>query len=64
MIGKMIICCLRYKENMVDVDYSMFRLNLDLRLGIAYNWRNCFIGDHCKVNIYDAYARVSFGVRL
>ena len=67
---------LRYKENMVDVDYSMFRLNLDLRLGIAYNWRNCFIGaqaqynnfnyknDHCKVNIYDAYARVSFGVRL
>ena len=59
-----------------DVDYSMFRINLDLRLGIAYNWRSCFIGaqaqynnfhyknDHCKVNIYDAYARVSFGVRL
>jgi hypothetical protein len=47
-----------------EVDYSMFRLNLDLRLGIAYNWRNCFIGDHCKVNIYDAYARLSFGVRL
>ena len=20
--------------------------------------------DHCKVNIYDAYARLSFGVRL
>jgi hypothetical protein len=59
-----------------EVDHSMFRLNLDLRLGIAYNWKNCFIGaqaqynnfnyknDHCKVNIYDAYARVSFGVRL
>ena len=59
-----------------DVDYSMFRLNLDLRLGIAYNWKNCFIGiqaqfnnfhyknDHCKVNIYDAYAHMSFGVRL
>jgi len=59
-----------------DVNYSMFRFNLDLRLGIAYNWKNCFIGiqaqynnfhyknDHCKVNIYDAYARASFGVRL
>ena len=59
-----------------EVDYSMFRINLDLRLGIAYNWTNCFIGvqaqfnnfnyknDHCKVNIYDAYARMSFGVRL
>ena len=59
-----------------DVDYSMFRLNLDLRLGIAYNWKSCFIGiqaqynnfhyknDHCKVNIYDAYAHMSFGVRL
>ena len=59
-----------------EVDYSMFRLNLDLRLGIAYNWKNYFIGvqaqynnfhyknDHCKVNIYDAYARASFGVRL
>ena len=59
-----------------EVDYSMLRLNLDLRLGIAYNWKNCFIGtqaqynnfhyknDHCKVNIYDAYARLAFGVRL
>ena len=59
-----------------ESDYSMFRLNLDLRLGIAYNWRNYFIGaqaqfnnftfkkDLCKVNIFDAYARVSFGVRL
>ena len=59
-----------------DVDYSMFRLNLDLRLGIAYNWSNYFIGiqaqynnfhyknDNGKVNIFDAYARVSLGVRL
>ena len=65
-----------YWEAEPEVAHSMFRLNLDLRLGIAYNWRNCFIGvqaqynnfnyksDHCKVNIYDAYARVSFGVRL
>jgi len=59
-----------------EVDYSMFRFNLDLRLGIAYNWSHYFIGaqaqynnfnyknDQCKVNIYDAYARLSFGVRL
>ena len=59
-----------------EVIHSMFRLNLDLRLGIAYNWSNYFIGaqaqynnfhyksDNCKVNIYDAYARLSFGVRL
>ena len=59
-----------------DVNYSMLRLNLDLRLGIAYNWSNYFIStqaqynnfhyksDNCKVNIYDAYARLAFGVRL
>ena len=59
-----------------EVEYSMFRLNLDLRLGIAYNWKDFFLGvqaqynnfnyknDQCKVNIYDAYARVSLGVRL
>ena len=47
-----------------------------LRLGIAYNWSNYFIGiqaqynnfhyktDHCKINIFDAYARLSLGVRL
>ena len=65
-----------YWEIEPDVEYSMFRFNLDLRLGIAYNWKNCFIGaqaqfnnfnyknEHCKINIYDAYARVAFGVRL
>ena len=59
-----------------ETDYSMFRLNLDLRLGIAYNWKDYFIGlqvqfnnftykkDQSKVNIYDAYARISLGVRL
>ncbi len=59
-----------------DVDYSMLRLNLDLRLGIAYNWSNYFVGfqaqynnfnyknDNGSVNIFDAYARVSLGVRL
>ena len=65
-----------YWEVEPEVIQTMLRLNLDLRLGIAYNWSNYFIGaqaqynnfnyksDHCKVNIYDAYARVSFGVRL
>ena len=65
-----------YWEIEPEVIHSMFRLNLDLRLGIAYNWKNCFIGaqaqynnfnyksDNSKVNIYDAYARLSFGVRL
>ena len=65
-----------YWEIEPDVIHSMFRINLDLRLGIAYNWSNYFVGvqaqynnfnyksDHCKVNIYDAYARLSFGVRL
>ena len=54
----------------------MLRLNLDLRLGIAYNFSNYFIGaqaqynnfhyktDNGKVNIFDAYARLAFGVRL
>lgn len=65
-----------YWEVEPEVDHSMFRLNLDLRLGIAYNWSNFFIGaqaqynnflyksENSRVNIYDAYARVSFGVRL
>ncbi len=59
-----------------ETDYSMLRLNLDLRLGIAYNWSNYFVGaqaqfnnftykkDQCKVELYDAYARISLGVRL
>ncbi len=63
-------------ENGSETTYSMLRLNLDLRLGIAYNWSNYFIGvqaqfnnftykkDPCKVNLFDAYGRVSFGVRL
>ena len=65
-----------YWEIDPEVNHSMFRLNLDLRLGIAYNWSNYFIGaqvqynnfnyktDNCRVNIYDAYARLSLGVRF
>ena len=59
-----------------EVDYSIIRFNADLRLGIAYNWSNFFVGiqaqcnnfrykkDQCTVNLFDAYGRVSFGVRL
>ena len=59
-----------------ETEYSWLHVNLDLRLGIAYNWRNYFIGlqgqynnfhykkDISKVNIFDAYARLSLGVRL
>ena len=65
-----------YWEIEPEVSNSMFKINLDLRLGIAYNWSNYFIGiqaqynnfryksDNSKVNIYDAYACVSLGVRL
>jgi hypothetical protein len=59
-----------------ETEYSWLHVNLDLRLGLAYNWRNYFIGlqgqynnfhykkDNSKVNIFDAYARLSLGVRL
>ena len=36
-----------------DVDYSMFRFNLDLRLGIAYNWSNYFIGAQAQYNNFN-----------
>lgn len=59
-----------------ETSYSSMHFNVDLRLGIAYNWSNFFIGlqaqynnfiykkDQVKVNIFDAYARIAFGVRL
>ena len=59
-----------------DTSYSMLRFNVDLRLGIAYNWKNYFIGlraqynnftykkDDSKVNLFDAYARVALGIRF
>ena len=59
-----------------ETDYSSFRLNGDLRLGLAYNWRNYFMGlqmqfnnitykkDQCKVSLIDAYAQLSLGIRL
>ena len=65
-----------YWDEESETSYSALHLNLDLRLGIAYNWSNYFIGlqaqynnfiykkDQSKVNIYDAYARIALGVRL
>ena len=59
-----------------ETTYNALRLNLDLRIGIAYNWGKYFIGiqgqynnfnykkDQSKVNLFDAYGRTSFGVRL
>ena len=61
-----------------ETDYSPLSFNIDLRFGIAYNWRNYFIGiqaqfnrfsyknnkDNCRVRLLDGYARASFGVRL
>ena len=65
-----------YWKDDSETSYSALHLNLDLRLGIAYNWSNYFIGlqgqynnfiykkEKTKVNIFDAYARLSLGVRL
>ena len=59
-----------------DTSYGKVQLNVDLRLGIAYNWKNYFIGlqaqfnqffyskDNCEVSLIDGYARLSLGVRL
>ena len=65
-----------YWDEDSETSYSALHFNLDLRLGIAYNWSNYFIGlqaqynnfiykkDQSKVNIFDAYARIALGVRL
>ena len=59
-----------------EKENSPLRFNLDLRLGVAYNWKRYFVGvqmqlnsfsykkDISKVSIFDAYARASVGVRL
>lgn len=65
-----------YWDDGSETSYSALQLNLDLHLGIAYNWSNYFIGiqaqynnfiykkNQSKVNIFDAYARISLGVRF
>lgn len=59
-----------------ETAYSAFHLNVDLRVGIAYNWKNWFLSaqgqynnfsykkDENRVNISDGYFQVSLGVRL
>ena len=56
--------------------YTWLRFNVDMRVGMAYNWKNYFVGlqaqfnnfsyskDQCKVRLFDWYARASLGVRL
>ena len=67
---------IHYWDEASQTSYSALQLNLDLRLGIAYNWSDYFIGlqaqynnfiykkDQTKINLFDAYARIAFGVRL
>jgi hypothetical protein len=59
-----------------EVDYSALHFNVDLRLGITYNWKNCYLGfqaqfnnftykkDDSKVTLTEGYAEMSLGVRL
>ena len=67
---------LDYWDMPAETTYSMFNVNVDLRFGIAYNWKNWFIGaqgqfnnfsykkDENRVRIVDTYLQVSLGVRL
>jgi len=59
-----------------EVDYSALHLNLDLRLGITYNWKNYYIGlqsqfnnftykkDDSSVTMSEGFAQLALGVRL
>ena len=59
-----------------ETSYGRLQFNVDVRLGIAYNWGNYFIGlqsqfnrfsykkNPTKVVLIDGYARLSLGVRL
>jgi hypothetical protein len=59
-----------------ETEYGKVRFNIDLRFGIAYNWKNLFVGiqgqlnrfsykkDGNKVTLTDGYVRFSLGVRL
>ena len=59
-----------------DTNYGRIQFNVDVRLGLAYNWKNFFIGaqaqfnrfsykkGECKVVLIDGYARLALGVRL
>ena len=59
-----------------ETSYGRLQFNIDLRLGIAYNWKNYFIGaqaqfnrfsykkGECKVVLIDGFARLSLGMRF
>ena len=59
-----------------ETNYGRVQFNVDVRLGLAYNWKNYFIGaqaqfnrfsykkGECKVVLIDGYARLALGVRL
>ena len=59
-----------------ETNYGRIQFNVDVRLGLAYNWKNYFIGaqaqfnrfsykkGECKVVLIDGYARLALGVRL
>ena len=59
-----------------ETDYSVLRFNLDMRLGIVYNWKDYFAGiqaqfdhfsykkDYNKVGLTEAYVRIALGLRL
>ena len=59
-----------------ETAYSALHFNVDLRVGIAYNWKNYFVGaqaqfnnfayrkDGCEVRLFDAYGQVALGMRL
>lgn len=59
-----------------ETDYGMLRFSLDMRLGIAYNWKNFFLAlqlqynqlsykkSNSKVSLLDGFGQVNLGVRL
>ena len=59
-----------------ETDYAALQFNVDLRMGLAYNFSNYFIGiqaqlnhfsykkDKCSVGLFDGYLRASLGIRL
>ena len=65
-----------YWDQDSEVDYSALHFNVDLRLGITYNWKNYYLGfqaqfnnftykkDESKVTLTEGFAKVALGVRL
>ena len=62
MIGRTAICCLLCSLNTVTIEAQEAR-NFFFGIQAQYNNFN-YKNEYDKVNIYDAYARTSLGVRL